>query len=144
LEDHWRSIEKSTRAVTRLIYWDYRAFHNPIAWSHIDFIHAEIVRGYIDWIRDLADNPPVRTFIYDGPLFFVNHYRQGWTKEIMEYITKKVMAPTNHVSIVDPFDFEDRVPLLWRNVPKGEDFFTQVRKIEAEKDRDRKSWLFRD
>lgn len=52
----------------------------------------------------------------------------------MEYISKKLEVKSTSVPMLDPFERDEEVLLAFKGVAKGEDFFSLVRQIEAEKD----------
>jgi len=60
----------------------------------------------------------------------------------MEYISKKLEVKPHSVPMLDPFERDEEVLLALKGVAKGEDFFSLVRTIEAEKDVARYGHLF--
>lgn len=134
VERHWDVIEKITRTLTRLYVWDPAKDFLDDPWIFAaDQVRQLIIDLYQLKLQELSENPPVRRFIFDGPLILTNHYRVGWGKEVMEYISKK-LEYVPPVPILDPFDNKGEVLLAFKGITKGEDFFALVRSIEAEKD----------
>ena len=52
----------------------------------------------------------------------------------MDYISKKLEVKDHSVPMLDPFEDKGEVLLAFKGIAKGEDFFSLVRSIEAEKD----------
>nr|UPW42172.1 MAG: putative RNA dependent RNA polymerase [Jiangsu mito-like virus 11] len=135
VESHWKNVEKVSRTLTRLYVWDPAEMFLDDPWVFAaNSVRELIINTYQLKLEDMSENPPIRRFIFDGPLILTNHYRQGWGKEVMDYISKKLEAKPTSTPLLDPFANDEQVLLGFKQITKGEDFFALVRQIESEKD----------
>jgi hypothetical protein len=146
VQNHWRVVDKTQKAFLRLVMWDPKKLFHNLEGSHqfIEYIQEFISYKYFSKLVTLQKEEPKRRYIFGGPIIHFNHYREGWMKEVMLYIRSKVNTPESTVSIMDPFDIEDRIVLPWKSKSSGDSFFGEVRKLEQLKDQDRNSFYFRD
>ncbi|QKI79961.1 RNA-dependent RNA polymerase [Erysiphe necator associated mitovirus 13] len=99
-------------------------------------IYNHILDRYWSSYGDIISKKPVRRFIFDGPLVFVNYYRQSWKFEMMDYIKSKVKDTSNEtISLLDPFK-DDKVILPLSHSAKSENFWLLVKEIEDRKTSD--------
>lgn len=99
----------------------------PFAYSPV---MVDILKGLSRDTVELGLSRPVRRFIFGGPLIMTNMYREGYMKEIVDYITSLIREDKNFVIYSgDPFQPIPDNLISKLNRGKGPRFFAKVKSI---------------